>query len=202
MNAGWNYRREHLRLQQRSHYVITDGGDQPNVVPSKATVWYFFRETEYPRIKELWEIGDKMAQGASLMTGDDVDVADRRYRLAAAFQQAGGRGDVHEHPARWDCRSGPKTIRRLPRRFRRRSSRPCRAVSTWSWPSWTSRSRTRTSAAVAQTTSATCRGPSPPSRCATRRTFQVCRDTTGRMPLRWPRRLRTKASSQVRKSRP
>jgi aminobenzoyl-glutamate utilization protein B len=69
MNAGWNYRREHLRLQQRSHYVITDGGDQPNVVPSKATVWYFFRETEYPRIKELWEIGDKMAQGASLMTG-------------------------------------------------------------------------------------------------------------------------------------
>ena len=69
MNAGWNYRREHLRLQQRSHYVITDGGDQPNVVPSKATVWYFFRETEYPRIKELREIGDKMAQGASLMTG-------------------------------------------------------------------------------------------------------------------------------------
>src|SRR5262249_54666948 len=34
MNVGWNYRREHLRLQQRSHYVITDGGDQPNVVPS------------------------------------------------------------------------------------------------------------------------------------------------------------------------
>ncbi|HEY5617553.1 MAG TPA: amidohydrolase [Vicinamibacterales bacterium] len=69
MNAGWNYRREHLRLQQRSHYVITDGGDQPNVVPSRATVWYFFRETEYPRIKEMWEIGDKMAQGAALMTG-------------------------------------------------------------------------------------------------------------------------------------
>jgi aminobenzoyl-glutamate utilization protein B len=68
MNAGWNYRREHLRLQQRSHYVITEGGDQPNVVPSRATVWYFFRETEYPRIKELWEMGDKMAQGASLMT--------------------------------------------------------------------------------------------------------------------------------------
>jgi aminobenzoyl-glutamate utilization protein B len=68
MNAGWNYRREHLRIQQRSHYVITDGGDQPNVVPSTATVWYFFRETEYPRVKELWDIGDKMAQGASLMT--------------------------------------------------------------------------------------------------------------------------------------
>ena len=33
MNIGWNYRREHLRLQHRSHYVITNGGDQPNVVP-------------------------------------------------------------------------------------------------------------------------------------------------------------------------
>src|SRR5262245_9733164 len=33
VNTAWNYRREHLRLQQRSHYVIIDGGDQPNVVP-------------------------------------------------------------------------------------------------------------------------------------------------------------------------
>ncbi|MGE3273730.1 MAG: amidohydrolase [Vicinamibacterales bacterium] len=69
MNAGWNYRREHLRIQQRSHYVITNGGDQPNVVPRNASVWYYFRETDYPHIKELWEIGDKMAEGAALMTG-------------------------------------------------------------------------------------------------------------------------------------
>src|SRR3954452_6903426 len=33
MDVGWNFRREHLRLAQRSHYVITNGGDQPNVVP-------------------------------------------------------------------------------------------------------------------------------------------------------------------------
>ena len=33
MDIGWNFRREHLRIQQRSHYVITNGGDQPNVVP-------------------------------------------------------------------------------------------------------------------------------------------------------------------------
>src|SRR5438034_9274217 len=44
MDVGWNFRREHLRPQQRSHYVITDGGDQPNVVPSEASVWYYFRE--------------------------------------------------------------------------------------------------------------------------------------------------------------
>ncbi|MGE0042211.1 MAG: amidohydrolase [Vicinamibacterales bacterium] len=69
MDAGWNFRREHLRIQQRSHYVITNGGDQPNVVPSNASVWYYFRETDYPHIKELWEIGDKIAEGAALMTG-------------------------------------------------------------------------------------------------------------------------------------
>ena len=68
MNAGWNYRREHLRLQQRSHYVITNGGDQPNVVPRNAGVWYFFRETTYEGIKNMWDIGDKIAEGASLMT--------------------------------------------------------------------------------------------------------------------------------------
>src|SRR5437016_208241 len=39
MDVGWNFRREHLRLQQRSHYVITNGGDQPNVVPPVASVW-------------------------------------------------------------------------------------------------------------------------------------------------------------------
>jgi aminobenzoyl-glutamate utilization protein B len=72
MNVGWNYRREHLRLQQRSHYVITNGGDQPNVVPRNAGVWYYFRETTYDGIKRMWEIGDKMAEGASLMTNTKV----------------------------------------------------------------------------------------------------------------------------------
>ena len=68
MNVGWNYKREHLPLTQRSHYVIPDGGDQPNVVPSKASVWYYFRERTYPEIQKLFETGVKMAEGASLMT--------------------------------------------------------------------------------------------------------------------------------------
>jgi aminobenzoyl-glutamate utilization protein B len=72
MNAGWNFRREHLRLQQRSHYVIVNGGDQPNVVPSQTAVWYFFRELDYPHIKELHELGNAMAQGATMMTGTSV----------------------------------------------------------------------------------------------------------------------------------
>ena len=73
MNIGWNFRREHLRIQQRSHYVITDGGDQPNVVPPSAAVWYFFRETDYPSIMRMWELGDRMAEGAALMTGTTVE---------------------------------------------------------------------------------------------------------------------------------
>jgi aminobenzoyl-glutamate utilization protein B len=68
MNAGWNYRREHLRLQQRSHYVISHGGNQPNVVPSEATVWYFFRELDFAHVKQLHDLGTKIAQGAAMMT--------------------------------------------------------------------------------------------------------------------------------------
>lgn len=68
MNIGWNFRREHLELTQRSHYVIPDGGDQPNVVPSKASVWYYFRERTYPDIIKLFDKGKKTAEGAALMT--------------------------------------------------------------------------------------------------------------------------------------
>ena len=68
MDVGWNFRREHLRLATRVHYVITNGGDQPNVVPPLATVWYYYREADYDHIMNLWHIGDNMAQAASLMT--------------------------------------------------------------------------------------------------------------------------------------
>jgi aminobenzoyl-glutamate utilization protein B len=68
MDTAWNFRREHLRLATRVHYVITNGGDQPNVVPPNATVWYYFREADYDHIMNLWHIGDNMAQAATLMT--------------------------------------------------------------------------------------------------------------------------------------
>ena len=72
MDIGWNFRREHLRLQQRSHSVITDGGDQPNVVPQSASAWYYFRETDYEHIVELRQIGDRMAEAAAAMTDTKV----------------------------------------------------------------------------------------------------------------------------------
>ncbi len=69
MNIGWNYRREHIRIGSRVHYVVTNGGDQPNVVPRNASAWYFFREADYQHIMDLWKMGDEIAQGAALMTG-------------------------------------------------------------------------------------------------------------------------------------
>lgn len=73
MNVGWNFRREHLQPNQRSHYVITDGGDQPNVVPSKASVWYYFREMEQASIQRNLDIGVRMAEGAAMMTDTELD---------------------------------------------------------------------------------------------------------------------------------
>jgi aminobenzoyl-glutamate utilization protein B len=68
MNVAWNFRREHLHPLQRSHYVIVDGGDQPNVVPSKATVWYFVREIEADGIRRNFETLHRIAEGAAMMT--------------------------------------------------------------------------------------------------------------------------------------
>ena len=68
MNIAWNYRREHLSLDHRSHYVITHGGDQPNVVPPEATVWYFFRELNFEKVRSLHALGTKMARAAAEMT--------------------------------------------------------------------------------------------------------------------------------------
>lgn len=75
MNVGWNYRREHLPLSHRSHYVITDGGDQPNVVPPHASVWYYFRDLEEPGIRTLWAIGDTIAEAAARMAGVELTSA-------------------------------------------------------------------------------------------------------------------------------
>ena len=73
MDIGWSFRREHLGLRSRSHSVITNGGDQPNVVPQNASVWYYFRETDYPGIRTMWAIGDSVAAGAALMTGTTLE---------------------------------------------------------------------------------------------------------------------------------
>jgi len=73
MAQAWEFHREHMELPQRSHYVIPDGGDQPNVVPSTASIWFYFRERDYPRTMAMFEAAKKMAQGATLMTDTQID---------------------------------------------------------------------------------------------------------------------------------
>ena len=73
MNVGWNFRREHLEISQRSHYVIPDGGDQPNVVPTTASVWYYFRMPTAAQTQELFQTGVEIAKGAAMMTGTKLD---------------------------------------------------------------------------------------------------------------------------------
>ena len=68
MNIGWNFRREHLRPPYRIHYIVTDGGDQPNVVPRNASVWYYLRELDYEHIMQLFDYSNNIAEGAAMMT--------------------------------------------------------------------------------------------------------------------------------------
>ena len=79
MNVAWNFKREHLRPDQRSHYVITDGGDQPNVVPVSASVWYYFREMDYEDIQRNYDTAVRIAEGAAMMTDTEMS-----YRLRGA----------------------------------------------------------------------------------------------------------------------
>ena len=67
-SIGWQFQREHLDPLQRSHHVIKNGGDQPNVVPSKASIWFFIREVTYPKIMANYERINQIAEGAAMMT--------------------------------------------------------------------------------------------------------------------------------------
>ena len=48
---------------------FTNGGGQPNVVPDKASIWYFFRERTFADIRKLYEVGNDIAKAAALATG-------------------------------------------------------------------------------------------------------------------------------------
>ncbi|MEQ9591976.1 MAG: peptidase dimerization domain-containing protein, partial [Cyclobacteriaceae bacterium] len=73
MSIGWQYQREHLDPMQRSHHIISNGGDQPNVVPSKASIWFYYRQITYPEIMALYERGSQIAEGAAMMTNTTVE---------------------------------------------------------------------------------------------------------------------------------
>ena len=73
MAQGWEFHREHMEPGQRSHYVIKDGGDQPNVVPSTASIWFYFRERDYQHVRDMFDAGKRIAAGAAMMTEATLD---------------------------------------------------------------------------------------------------------------------------------
>jgi len=73
MGTAWEYHREHMELAQRSHYVITDGGDQPNVVPSTAAIWFYFRERDPERVTKMFEDAKQVARAAAMATFTSLD---------------------------------------------------------------------------------------------------------------------------------
>src|ERR1700733_10725342 len=81
MNMGWNVRREHLRPEQRSHYIITYGGEQPNVVPALAKVWQYIHETGFEKGRKNFDICNRIAEGAASMT----DTGESRRMLGASW---------------------------------------------------------------------------------------------------------------------
>jgi len=68
MNVGVNFLREHVIEKARIHYVIEEGGGQPNVVPDYARSWYYVRAPERDQLEPIYNRILKIAEGAAMMT--------------------------------------------------------------------------------------------------------------------------------------
>jgi len=69
MNIGVNYMREHVVQETRIHYVVEDGGHEPNVVPPYARSWYYVRAPERELVDMYYQRLLDMADGADKMVG-------------------------------------------------------------------------------------------------------------------------------------
>jgi aminobenzoyl-glutamate utilization protein B len=74
MNVGVNFMREHVKEDCRMHYVVTNGGGQPNVVPPEATVWYYVRADQHDDVETYFAWVKDIAQGAALMSRTKLDI--------------------------------------------------------------------------------------------------------------------------------
>jgi aminobenzoyl-glutamate utilization protein B len=74
MNIGVNFLREHVIQDARIHYVIEEGGGQPNVVPDYARSWYLVRAPERDQLEPIYQRILKIAEGAALMTETKLEV--------------------------------------------------------------------------------------------------------------------------------
>lgn len=74
MNFMVNMMREHVPQTSRIHYVITDGGDAPNIVPEEAQVYYYVRHPKAEMVVQLFDRVVNAAQAAAMGTETTVDV--------------------------------------------------------------------------------------------------------------------------------
>ncbi|MBD3207385.1 amidohydrolase [Candidatus Bathyarchaeota archaeon] len=74
MNIGVNFLREHVIQDARIHYVIEEGGGQPNVVPDYARSWYLVRAPERDQLEPIYQRILKIAEGAAMMTDTELEV--------------------------------------------------------------------------------------------------------------------------------
>jgi aminobenzoyl-glutamate utilization protein B len=74
MNVGANYMREHVKQTNRLHYVITRGGEQPNVVPATAQVWYYVRADDHEDAERQFDWLRDIADGAAKMSRTKVSM--------------------------------------------------------------------------------------------------------------------------------
>jgi len=70
-NMATNLLREHLFYSYRMHYVITEGGEAPNVVPDRASVWYYVRESD-GRVEDMYERVVNCAKAGALASGTEL----------------------------------------------------------------------------------------------------------------------------------
>src|SRR5262252_1154752 len=73
MNFMVNYMREHVPQEVRIHYVITNGGAAPNIVPEFAESYYYVRHPDPRVVADVFERVKKAAEGAALGTGTTFD---------------------------------------------------------------------------------------------------------------------------------
>ncbi|MBE6981325.1 MAG: amidohydrolase [Ruminococcaceae bacterium] len=76
-NVGINYLREHVPTTVRMHYVITQGGTAPNIVPDSASGWYYVRAATVKTLNEVYERMLDVARGAALMTHTELQIEDQ-----------------------------------------------------------------------------------------------------------------------------
>ena len=197
MDIGWNFRREHLRLEQRSHYVITNGGEQPNVVPSDASVWYYFRELDYPRIQELFALGNTMADAAAAMTSTSVTRQVVGSAWPAHLSKVDRRGPAEEHRGGGHAgveRGRPDPGPRAPEGDRREGRGAADQGRSLEAPKRGPRRVGRHRGRVVERC--------PRSTWSIPPTSRTCPAIAGRTRWPWPRRSPTKARRPAPRSRP